>query len=254
MVNFAFYITLQLQSLEMGSKLLLIDEDTAASNFMIRDTKMMELVATEQEPITPFIKKVESLYNDLGVSTILVVGGSGDFFDVATNVIMMDCYKCLDVTGKAKTIAENYSKKSNAVEPEVPGIPFGSFAKRYPHPEVFHETNKVSVRSKSLISYGETELDLRYLEQVVSKSQTCSISAALRKISSFSSSSENMTIKEVVEAISKQIDHHGLEAALSPDSSFNGNLAYVRSFEIAAAINRLRRKNSIAQDRTNQYK
>ena len=231
----------------MGSKVLLIDEDTAASNFMIRDTKMMQLVATAQEPITPFIKKVESLYNDLGVSTILVVGGSGDFFDVATTVIMMDCYKCLDVTKKAKIIAENHADKSNVqAQSETHSALFGSFSKRYLQPGVFHETNKVSVRSKSLISYGETELDLRYLEQVISKSQACTISAALQTVSSFSSSKEQMTIKQVVEAILKQIDQHGLES-LTSNSSYNGNLAYVRPFEIAAAINRLRRENSVVQ-------
>ena len=87
-------------------KLLLIDEDTSATNFMIRDERMQELVTKEKEPITPFVDKVKQLHRDLGVSTILVMGGSGDYFDVADTVIMMDNYQPRCVTQRAKEIAQ----------------------------------------------------------------------------------------------------------------------------------------------------
>jgi predicted ABC-class ATPase len=89
----------------MGGDLLLIDEDTCATNFMIRDNKMMFLVAPEKEPITPFLQKARSMYEAHGVSCIPVIDGSGDYFDVADTVVMMDCYNCLDLTSKAKELA-----------------------------------------------------------------------------------------------------------------------------------------------------
>ena len=94
-----------IESLEVGTSLLLIDEDTSATNFMIRDYRMQELVAKDKEPITPFIDKVRQLYEDQGVSTIMVIGGSGDYFDVADRVIMMDAYRPRDATDAAASVA-----------------------------------------------------------------------------------------------------------------------------------------------------
>ena len=235
---------------------------------MIRDTKMMELVSKNQEPITPFIQKVQSLYKDLGVSSILVIGGSGDYFDVASTVVMMNCYECFDVTDKAKVICDKEknqaTKGGERSETSTLLLPFGSLTKRYPQGKIFLETNKVSVRSKSLISYGETELDLRYLEQIISRSQTNTISFALRQVShiSSSSSSNNSNISsssnklgkntnQVVNEIMKMIKDSrrkggGIDDALAP-TSFHGGLGYVRPIEIASAMNRLRRNGSIIQ-------
>ncbi len=94
-----------MEALEMGANLLLIDEDISATNFMIRDNRMKRLIVKEKEPITPFRDKIKPLYNEMGVSTILIIGGSGDYFEVADNVIMLDEYKVVDVTDKAKEIA-----------------------------------------------------------------------------------------------------------------------------------------------------
>merc|ERR1711904_755266 len=89
------------EALEVGASALLIDEDTCATNFMIRDAPMVELVAPEKEPITPFIKKVKPLFEDQGVSTVMVIGGSGDFFPIADTVICMERYAASDVTAQA---------------------------------------------------------------------------------------------------------------------------------------------------------
>src|SRR5699024_8484501 len=96
-----------MEALESGSRLMLIDEDTSATNFMIRDARMQQLIAPDKEPITPFSEKVKPLYEDKGVSTILIVGGSGDYFDVADRVLMMDEYRLKDVTTAAKEIADS---------------------------------------------------------------------------------------------------------------------------------------------------
>lgn len=94
-----------MEAVEIGTSLLLIDEDTSATNFMIRDKKMQRLVSSDREPITPFIDRVRHLYDDLGISTIIVAGSSGDYFDAADTVIMMDEYNTKDVTCDAKKIS-----------------------------------------------------------------------------------------------------------------------------------------------------
>jgi predicted ABC-class ATPase len=91
---------------EAGAELLLMDEDTCASNFMIRDVRMQQLVHKADEPITPFIDRARQLFDEKGVSTILVLGGSGDYFDVSDKVIQIKCYKPYDVTKKAWEIAK----------------------------------------------------------------------------------------------------------------------------------------------------
>ncbi|KAB1986390.1 ATPase, partial [Haemophilus parainfluenzae] len=82
--------------IEAGARVLLLDEDTSATNFMIRDRRMQALIAKDREPITPFIDKVRQLYLDYGISTVLVIGGSGDYFDAADTVIAMDEFRPRD--------------------------------------------------------------------------------------------------------------------------------------------------------------
>src|SRR5699024_9995602 len=97
-----------MEALEAGATTLLVDEDTSATNFMIRDHRMQQLVHQDQEPITPFIDKVVQMRDELGVSTILVMGGSGDYFAVADAVIKMEAYVPYDATDEAKAIMKEY--------------------------------------------------------------------------------------------------------------------------------------------------
>jgi predicted ABC-class ATPase len=224
---------------------LLIDEDTCATNFMIRDDKMMQLVAPEKEPITPFVRVVRSLYDDHGISSILVIGGVGDYFDVADNVIMMDCYECLDVTERAKQIVAT-SAGSKLPHTASARVPFRKFHSRYPIGSVYSANGKVKVYSRSSMSYGETELDLSGLEQIVTQSQTTAISQALQRLPSIATDRNN-TLRQVLEALDKVVDEGGLDA-LAPNQ-FHGGMARPRRFELAGAINRLRRDGSVVQKR-----
>ena len=119
-----------IEALEAGSSLLLIDEDTSATNFMIRDERMQQLITKDKEPITPFVDKVGKLFIDHGVSTILVMGGSGDYFDVADTVIAMDTYLPQDVSDRAKEISERH----RASRKDEGGARFGAVTKRTPDP------------------------------------------------------------------------------------------------------------------------
>ena len=215
----------------MDTKLLLFDEDTCATNFMIRDAKMIELVAANKEPITPFLHKVRSLYEEHGVSSILAMGGSGDYFAVADSVVMMDCYKCLDVTSRAKAI----SASDSAVM-----LAFGPIRSRQVDSNKLKLDGKVAVRSQQCISYGDVELDTSALEQVVSKSQNSAIGQACRVVSQFS---HGLTIQECMRQLDQLLDKQGMNV-LAPEG-YHGGLSRPRTIDVAAAINRFRKDGII---------
>ena len=79
-----------IEGMEAGSKVFLLDEDTSATNFMVRDTFMQEIISREKEPITPFLERAQKLYTIAGISTLLVAGSSGAFFHIADTIIQMD--------------------------------------------------------------------------------------------------------------------------------------------------------------------
>mmetsp|Transcript_3963 Transcript_3963/g.10953 ORF Transcript_3963/g.10953 Transcript_3963/m.10953 type:complete len:229 (-) Transcript_3963:524-1210(-) len=228
---------------------------------MIRDDKMMELVAAEKEPITPFIHRVRSLYEDRGVSSVLVIGGSGDYFDVADCVVMMDCYRCRDVTKRAKEIAASANGSSRPSAPVAlrhdasSRLPFGSIVPRRPAGESFRPNGRAAVRSRSVVSYGDdVELDLGGLEQIVDVAQTNAISLALQRIAAMAAATRtgaggaNGTLRGILDGIEATLDGvEGLDA-LSP-GEFHGGLARPRAYEIAGAANRLRREGSMVQER-----
>lgn len=216
----------------MGTNLLLVDEDTCATNAMHRDDKMIQLVSTDKEPITPFVHKVRSMYEVHNISSILVIGGSGAYFDVADCVVMMDCYKCLDVTARAKEIAG-----------QATSLPFGNVTTRLPTCALFKADGKVAVRSETSISYGDIEVDTSGLEQLVTKSQTAAIAQAFQTISNFPSGG---ILRETLRHLDQQIDSQGLEV-LAP-GLYHGGLSRARTIDIAGAMNRFRKVGAIKQN------
>ncbi len=225
-----------IEAMESGARVLLIDEDTSATNFMIRDQRMQELVVTEKEPITPFIDKVQQLFRDCGISTILVIGGSGDYFDVADAVICMDEYLPEDRTTEARFIAARYPGERR---PEG-GSCFGRPARRVPgrdsiSPRKGRREVKIVVRERSHIGFGMDDIDLRAAEQLVSVSQTSAVGAALWYAVKYMDG--RRTVGEVAHRVMEDIAAAGLDI-LSPGAP--GNQALFRQHELAMAMNRLR--------------
>ncbi|MGL5064578.1 MAG: ABC-ATPase domain-containing protein [Microcoleus sp.] len=217
--------------------ILLIDEDTAATNFMIRDRRMQELIAKEKEPITPFIDKVKQLYVDWQVSTILVMGGSGDYFDVADTVIAMDNFQAYDMTKAAKEIATKYSIARN---PEG-GKHFGEISQRVPIPASLDPSRgrrdvRVKVRDIDEMAFGTEEIDLAAVEQIADKGQLRSIAAAMVYAKQQHTDGKR-TLSEIIDRVMADIEDEGMDI-LSPFPE--GDFAMFRRFELAAAINRLR--------------
>jgi predicted ABC-class ATPase len=226
-----------IESLEVGTSLLLIDEDTSATNFMIRDHRMQELVAGEKEPITPFIDKVRQLYDDLGVSTIVVIGGSGDYFDVADRVILMDAYRPRDATHAALSIA----KRHQTARKHEGGERFGRVTPRMPLARSIDASRgrrraKIAIRGRHSISFGEETIDLSAVAQIADPGQTAAIADAMLYARD-RWMADDRTMREVVEGVVSDFEREGLDI-LSPRHL--GHYVLPRKAEIAAAINRFR--------------
>ena len=225
-----------MEALELGARAILIDEDTSATNFMIRDHRMQELIAKDLEPITPFIDRVRQLYKNNGVSTVLVIGGSGDYFDVADHIISMKEYKPEDSTSAAKAIAEKYR---TGRKPEG-GRTFGQFNIRIPLKGSFDPSRgkrEVRISAKGLLSiaFGMHHIDLGAVAQLVDISQTKAIGDAIHYATRYMNGKK--TLKEVVDCIFSDIDASGLDVLSRVPF---GDYAAFRGYELASAINRLR--------------
>jgi len=226
-----------IEALEMGSRLLLIDEDTSATNFMVRDERMQELVSKDKEPITPFVDKVKQLYRDLGISTVLVMGGSGDYFDVADTVIMMDNYQPRCVTKKAKEIALKHASR----RVDEGGDHFGSITPRQPLVQSFDASRgrrdvKIDAKGVRTILFGATAIDLWYLEQLVDPSQTRAIGLMIHYYSEHYLE-KTQYLKEGLTKVMEDVQEKGFDILLPYKV---GNLAMPRIYEVAGAINRMR--------------
>jgi predicted ABC-class ATPase len=226
-----------IEALEVGAKVLLVDEDTAATNFMIRDRRMQELIAKDKEPITPFIDKIRQLYLDYHVSTILVMGGSGDYFDVADTVVAMDNFQPQDVTAKAKGIAQQHFNERQSEG----GTEFGQITHRIPLPAGIDPSRgrravKLKVRDVDQVAFGSEDIDLGAVEQIVDVGQLRAIASAIVY------AKENYldgkrSISEILDQVMAEISAQGLDV-VTPFPQ--GDLALFRRFELAAALNRLR--------------
>ena len=226
------------EALEYGTSLLLIDEDTSATNFMIRDGRMQKLVAKEKEPITPFIDRVKELYDNFGVSTILIVGGSGDYFDVANHVIMMDEYVPKDVTEKAKEIAKlDENKREFSSNDKFQGV-----TQRIPLKKSFSQSGKLDktkAKGKYSILYGKELIDISGLEQLVDDSQTNCIAVMVDYFKN-KVLDEKLTLSQAADRIYEKIEKEGLDS-ISSYTGHPGNLALPRKQEFCATVNRYRK-------------
>jgi predicted ABC-class ATPase len=231
-----------LEAIEAGSTVLLVDEDTSATNFMVRDARMQALVHKEHEPITPFLDRVRELYDTRGISTVLVMGGSGDYFDVADHVIMMREYRPYDVTHEAREVAAQHPTHRRAEVSES----LRQTTERVPLSESFDPSRgkrevKIDAKGLDLILFGNDPIELRCVEQIVDISQTRAIGHAIH-LATERFMDGKATLREVVEMVEAFFDKEGLDE-LDPfhrRERHPGNFARPRKHEIAAAINRLR--------------
>ncbi|MBQ6886011.1 MAG: ABC-ATPase domain-containing protein [Lachnospiraceae bacterium] len=225
-----------MEAIESGSSLLLIDEDTSATNFMIRDKLMQSVIHGEEEPITPFIERVNSLYEDIGISTILVAGSSGSYFYVADTIVQMKEYIPYDITQKAKTAAEQFAVF------ETERVKFPAYRKeRIMKPDSVlkrEERMKIKAFGTDEITIAKKTVELRYLEQLKDIEQTAALGYILKQMQVCLLDGKR-TLVQVVDILEKQLQKDGLEC-LFGRGEVSASLAMPRRQEIFACMNRYR--------------
>lgn len=223
-----------IEALEAGAEVLLVDEDTSATNFMIRDHLMQQLVPKKREPITPFIDKARQLYEEMGVSTIIVVGGSGLYFDIADRVICMVEYLPQDLTERAREIMDAHPRERQ----REGGDQFGELSPRYPLAGSMDaqrgRREKVRARGVDQIQFGTTDIDLSSVEQIADGSQLNAIAAAILLARTHM---DGQSLRETADRVLQEVERNGLDT-LSRDKL--GHFAQFRRMELMAAISRLR--------------
>jgi len=220
------------EALEIGTSLLLVDEDTSATNFMIRDERMRDLV--RREPISPFIDLVRPLHLSLGVSTVVVVGGVGDYLDVADRVILLEDYAASDATQRAREVVGRFPPRAPLEDREVQRpkprrLRAGSLDLR--------RGKRETARGRGLhtVELGQEQVDLSSVEQLAEAGQTEAAARAIRRFAAGGDRGLGEMVGEALEIISEG----GLDA-LGHFSGHPGEMSLPRAQEVAAAVNRVR--------------
>lgn len=225
-----------MEALESGSTLILIDEDTSATNFMVRDQLMEQVITQGEEPITPFISRVRGMYEDLGVSSIIVAGSSGAYFHVADTVIQMKEYIPVDITKKAKQASSDYPG-----EAKQEGFPDFCAVRKPRANEALKRDDRIKIKAMgtSELSLSKESVELRYLEQLEDQEQSMAL-AYLLKYSQLKLMDGRKDLKQIGELLENQLDQNGLESLFERGEVLS-QLARPRKQEILACINRYRR-------------
>ncbi len=224
------------EAMEAGAKTFLIDEDTSATNFMVRDELMQQVIHRDMEPITPFIERMGDLSERFGISSVLVAGSSGAFFQVADCIIQMDNYRPKEITQTAKRAAEGYP--SLELPPQKPAMPTFD---RKPHKNaglIQKGRIKIKTMGRDGIQLNHETIDLRYVEQLADSEQLTCLGYFVKYMEEQLLDGQH-TIRQLVEELTEVIDSEGLRAVCG-GSSLPGDLALPREQEIFACLNRYR--------------
>lgn len=225
-----------IEGVEAGTRLLLIDEDTSATNFMVRDEFMQQVISREKEPITPFLERARDLYEKTGVSTILVAGSSGAFFHIADYILQMDCYKTVDITSRVKDMCDSHT----APRTQAPNYSIPKFERvlpRYCGDKTRNRPMKVKAFGVESLSLDKSSVDVRYVEQLTDAEQTTALAYMMRYILENRLNGKN-TVRDIVNAVENELEVKGFSAFCG--SYIPCGLARPRIQEIYACLNRFR--------------
>lgn len=231
-----------MEAIHFGCKLLLIDEDRSATNFMIQDAKMRALI--KHEPITPFTERVRELYETVGVSSVLVIGGSGEFLSVADHIILMDHFVPKNVTEEAKKLGESDNPHERVpvtgweLERKITADRFSS----YPQGS---GTERLMVSTMGYLMIGDEQVDIRGLYNITSHAQLAAIAFLIRKLA-VSNQDRVIVLQEKVKQALEAMEREGVDSVFSTlFPGFERWLELPRSNEVLAVIHRMKHLNFI---------
>lgn len=242
-----------IEGIEAGSRVFLIDEDTSATNFMVRDDLMQNIILREKEPITPFIERARDLYERAGISTIMVAGSSGAYFYIADTILQMDSYIPYDITEKTKSFLKSYKAEPIVSAPDFclpdakrillsaqPETKKSAFRDERPRRNDLkrEERIKVKVYGKDSLQVGKEPVDLRFVKQLIDGEQTNALAQMLRYCLE-KQLLWRLSVPETVAFLEKEIQKGGL-CSISDSSYAAMGLCLPRTQEIFACLNRYR--------------
>lgn len=224
------------ESMEAGAHTLLIDEDTSATNFMIRDELMQRVIHREMEPITPFIDRIRELYERYDLSTVIVAGSSGAYFHIADTIVQMDRYEPKEITAFAKKKAECFPALSGLEEPAKAPV----FERCPKQSRGFRGNDRIKMKTmeKEAVQINREQIDLRYVEQLADSEQVTALGYCVKYAEQHLFGGRTR-MQDVVKKLVDKIEKDGLEGLCESRSSV-ANLAMPRQQEIFACLNRYR--------------
>ena len=224
------------ESLEADASLLLIDEDTSATNFMIRDELMQRVIHRDMEPITPFIDRIRELYETYGISTIVVAGSSGSYFHVADSIIQMDRYIPRDITAYAKKEASAFPVRN---EPVLPA-PEPNFNRKPKASSEFRDPGRIKMKTlgRDGVMIQRETIDLRYVEQIADTEQVTALGYCILYAQKHLLNGQK-TLRQIAQELDQLVDQKTLEV-LCENPSHVSPMARPRKQEILACFNRYR--------------
>ena len=227
------------EALEAGSRLLLLDEDTSATNFMIRDKVMARLVSDDREPITTLLRHIRSLYERHGVSFVIVVGSSGDYLSVADHVLQMDRYEVKDVTEAAGIIC-----REERIEGQYPAgsLDFPDFTRALKPAGAGRM--KMKAMGTDTVMIDRDTVDVRYLEQLADDGQTVGLAYLMGWI--LANQRQKTAITSLIDDMYRQIEKKGLQTFIPPNYSC-GHPVLPRKQELFACLNRYRKAKIVRE-------
>ena len=228
-----------IESMEAGASVMLIDEDTSATNFMIRDELMQRVIHRDMEPITPFIDRILELYQVYGISTVIVAGSSGAYFHIADTIIQMDRYEPKEITKLAKETAKDFPAMSGMENPAEKPV----FVRCPRQGRGFKPNDRIKMKTmgKEMVQINRETIDLRYVEQLADAEQVSALGYCVRYAEKHLFQGKD-TIQNVVDKLEEKICREGLSSLCESTASV-ANLAMPRRQEIFACLNRYRGLN-----------
>ena len=228
-----------IESMEAGASVMLIDEDTSATNFMIRDELMQRVIHRDMEPITPFIDRILELYQVYGISTVIVAGSSGAYFHIADTIIQMDRYEPKEITKLAKETAKDFPAMSGMENPAEKPV----FVRCPRQGRGFKPNDRIKMKTmgKEMVQINRETIDLRYVEQLADTEQVSALGYCVRYAEKYLFQGKD-TIQNVVDKLEEKICREGLSSLCESNTSV-ANLAMPRRQEIFACLNRYRGLN-----------
>lgn len=245
-----------IEGMEAGSHLFLIDEDTSATNFMVRDALMQQVISRDKEPITPYIERVRALYEAADISTIMVAGSSGAFFYIADHILLMDNYRTMDITAQVKALCA----EQPAPPMETPDFFFPDLHRILPecrrkqsdrpdrghrnpgrgtesNGKIRHEHMKIRTSGVEEFSLDKEVVNVRYIEQLADSEQTTALAYLLRYCLEQEMDGKR-TVQETAERTMEILKRDGWKPFCS--SYIPCGLAIPRIQELYACLNRFR--------------